>query len=59
MWIEYQIVEQQSIQSDTVRVDSNGNGLFGGNSGFSPVIFRNNDGNSTWVNRCTNLSNTG
>ena len=39
MWIEYQIVEQQSIQSDTVRVDSGGNGLFGGNSGFSPVIF--------------------
>lgn len=39
MWIEYQIVEQQMIQSDTVRVDSNGNGLLGGGSGFSPVIF--------------------
>ena len=34
MWIEYQIVEQQSIQSDTVRVDSSGNGLFGGTLDF-------------------------
>ena len=39
MWVEYQVVEQSMIQSNTVRVDSSGDGLFGSSLSVSPAIF--------------------